>query len=392
MNMEKAEELLDKYNSGEASAAEKALVETWYLKYKTDPLQLDATQIQQDHDLGLVQLTKHMNSGTVKIKLWPRVAAAAMLVLAIGAGLFFYVKTNPSGHTKIAYSNGILPGSNKAILTLSDGSKISLNDAVNGQVAVQFGTAITKTAAGQIVYAVNKSDGVLASRYNILETPKGGQYQVVLPDGTKVWLNAASTLKYPTVFSKQERKVALKGEAYFEVAHISGAGSAKEQNDKYLPFIVTTEKQEVKVLGTHFNINSYADEPNTKTTLLEGSVQVSTKGNSGNPNFAVLKPGEQSIVSAAEFKVVHIDPEVEVAWKNGRFMFNDERIESIMRKIARWYDVTVVYEGKITSRQMFGGTVNRFSNVAEVLEMLELTNAVSFKIEGKKITVLPGER
>lgn len=362
-----------------ATDEEKATVESWYLKYKTAATDLSQQKIEQEYLLGLEALTSHMDRSS-SLRLWPRIVAAAALFLVLSIGAFFVFRPALK-QERISYQhNDIGIGGNRAVLTLSNGRQISLTDAVNGTIVEESGIKVTKTRDGQLLYVLNgKQSAAEQISYNTITTPKGGQYQIILPDGTKVWLNAASSLVYPTAFSAVQRKVVLKGEAYFEVA---------KQLPKKVPFIVQTDRAKVEVLGTHFNVNAYDNEPFTKTTLLEGKVAVSYP----ETNHAlILSPNQQAWNDKKTdlIRVITVDPEYDIAWKKGWFMFNDESIESIMRKISRWYDVEVVYEGKITAHQVFGGTVNRFENVSKVLEMLELTNAVHFKIEGRKITVMP---
>jgi transmembrane sensor len=279
-------------------------------------------------------------------------------------------------------SEVIVPGGNKAYLTLADGRTISLTDANNGELAEQAGISIRKTRDGQIIYEVEK-DKDAVPKMNIVSTPKGGQYQVVLPDGTKVWLNAASTIHFPSVFVGQKsRLVELKGEAYFEVA-----------KDKARPFIVKSNGQEVEVLGTHFNINAYSDEGSTKTTLLEGLVKVKgaekdLKDDGKVLKDVLLKPNQQSIFEGNKFTVINVDTETAVDWKNGYFSFNKESLPAIMRKISRWYDVEIIYQDNYTGYD-FTGFVSRKKEVSEVLNLLELTGLVHFKIEGRRITVMP---
>ncbi|MGY0036944.1 FecR family protein [Pedobacter sp. NJ-S-72] len=209
-----------------------------------------------------------------------------------------------------------------------------------------------------------------------METPKGGQYQLVLPDGTKVWLNAASSLRYPVAFQGNERKVELTGEAYFEVA-----------KDKTRPFEVYSNNQVVQVLGTHFNINAYSNEPFVSTTLLEGSVKVT---NSLTNAQKIIRPGQQSLISKdgqAGIEVKNMDLDEAVAWKNGYFMFNEEELESILKKVSRWYNVDVQYEQEELKHQLFSGTLSKYSNVSQVLKKLEMLQSIHFKIEGRKIIV-----
>jgi ferric-dicitrate binding protein FerR (iron transport regulator) len=307
------------------------------------------------------------------VRLWPRIAAAASIILIAGAGLFYYNQkqhTNQVANTVV--KQDIRPGGSKAILTLANGKKISLTDAANGAIAKQSGVSITKTANGQLIYSIlhtNHNSGEL--EYNTVETPKGGQYKVQLPDGTSVWLNAESSLKYPASFAAlKERKVELNGEAYFEVA-----------KDKTHPFKVKTNKQEVEVLGTHFNINSYANEPGIKTTLLEGSIKVSNALAS-----KIIKPGQQSFLMGDEIHIDDVDTQVAVAWKNNNFMFENNDIKSVMRMVERWYNVEIVYDGPLPTEK-FGGAVSRFDNISSVLKILESTGGARFRIEDRKIFV-----
>jgi transmembrane sensor len=272
------------------------------------------------------------------------------------------------------FATDVAPGKNKAILTLADGRKISLSDAIKGDIAKEAGFSITKTADGELVYNVAGSENVNDTRLNTISTPNGGEWQIQLPDGSTVWLNAASSIQYPlNIGTAKQRVVKLNGEAYFEVA-----------KDKAHPFIVETDKQSVEVLGTHFNINSYKDEIVTKTTLLEGSVRVSQKNTNESE---ILKPGEQSILSVSGIDVKGVDVDEAIAWKNGYFMFNNERQESILRKLARWYNIEVEYADPEAKEVMYYGTVSRFEKISKVLRKFEQTGEVRFDIKGNKLIV-----
>ncbi|WP_343523418.1 FecR domain-containing protein [Pedobacter sp.] len=272
------------------------------------------------------------------------------------------------------FATDVAPGKNKAILTLADGKKISLSDALTGDVAKEAGFSITKTADGQLVYNIDESESVDDTRVNTIATPNGGEWQIRLPDGTKVWLNAASSMQYGLNIGKaKQRMVKLDGEAYFEVA-----------KDNARPFIVETDKQLVEVLGTHFNINSYHDEIVTKTTLLEGSVRVLHKSTN---ETEILKPGDQSIVSASGIDVKEADVDEAIAWKEGYFKFNNEKHASILRKLARWYNVEVEYADPQAKNVIYYGTVSRFEKISKVLTKLEQTGKVRFDIKGNKIIV-----
>jgi ferric-dicitrate binding protein FerR (iron transport regulator) len=269
----------------------------------------------------------------------------------------------------------VKPGKNQATLTLASGKKLILNDTLSGQLANEAGVTISKNSKGELIYSTQASGNTKqsSSRINTLATSKGEQYQVILPDGSHVWLNAASTLKYPVAFTGNERLVELTGEAYFEVAH-----------NKAMPFKVKTRQQQVEVLGTHFNINAYTDEKITATTLLEGSVKVTTA--SRNQKM-IIKPGEQSTVNGDTMNVQEVDTDEAVAWKNGYFLFNDENLAGIMKKVSRWYNVEVEYKDTAMQSLVFSGTVSKYQNVSQVIKTLELTNAVHFKVLDNKIIV-----
>lgn len=327
-----------------------------------------------------------MNRKPLLVRL--RWLAAAVVLLTLTVGLYFYkqfvpepIRTFPGQITA-----DIAPGGNKAILTLADGSEISLTDAENGALARQAGITIRKTAEGQVIYDTGASAGLENEekesngqpRYNTITTPRGGQYQINLPDGTKVWLNAASSLTFPQSFSKlRERHVILNGEAYFEVA------KRKEQ-----PFKVSTnadtegKAQMIEVLGTHFNINAYNDEESTKTTLLEGSLRVMPRTGS-----FLLRPGQQSILSQHKIKVIVADMEECMAWKEGYLQFNRADIKTVMRQIARWYDVTVRYEGAVPALE-FGGAIQKDLTLVQALKILNKSQ-IHFRIEGREVIVMP---
>ena len=321
---------------------------------------------------------------------WWRPAAAAIFILVSGSIVYIYSTFSSPGKIVKIPGNNMLhdraPGGNKAILTLSDGSTIVLDSAHNGALTQQGNTKVVKLDSGQLAYRSGtggpQGTGV---QYNTIATPRGGQYQVVLPDGTKVWLNAASSLKFPTAFARNERSVDLAGEAYFEVAKNAGA--------PFKVHIITHQAAEpgqgspggeVEVLGTHFNVNAYDDEAAIKTTLLEGSVRVS-KGR----EHGLLQPGQQAQLNRKGDLHLVLDANTEeaIAWKNGYFQFEEADVRTVMRQLARWYDVEVSYEGPAPERQ-FGGQMPRGVNLSEVLRILQESN-VHFRIEGKKLVVTP---
>lgn len=306
------------------------------------------------------------------ILLRPLKWAAAAAVLVVFSFTAYLSLNKKKEHV---FASDVAPGKNKAILTLADGRKISLSDAANGDVIEQAGISVSKTANGQLVYHIEKTAGNLDdSKVNTISTPNGGEWEIRLPDGSIVWLNAASSLQYPlNIGSSKQRKVELTGEAYFEVA-----------KDKAHPFIVKTSKQELEVLGTHFNINSYANENVTRTTLLEGSVRVADLNST---EMLILKPGEQSVLSDNGIEIKKVNTDQAVAWKNGYFMFDNEKQESILRKIARWYNVEIEYADPEAKEVMYYGTVSRFEKISKVLRKFEQTGEVRFDIKGNKLIV-----
>ncbi|MEO6523727.1 MAG: FecR domain-containing protein [Mucilaginibacter sp.] len=311
---------------------------------------------------------------------WLKIAAAVLFV-CMGVGLYIINSKNKTGDSNIVQnqvSMPILPGGNKATLTLSNGKVIALDTANDGLIASMGKAKVFKSNKAQLTYAqptVGVSTNIQNNTpsYNILSTPKGGVFEVILPDGTKVWLNSASSLKFPTEFTGNERRVTLTGEAYFEAA-----------KNKNKPFFVSVNNVEIRVLGTHFNISAYEDDNNITTTLLEGSVQVKK-----NDRLALIKPGEQAIVNnnADAIKVAPADIEKAMAWKNGYFIFGDEDVKSIMKKISRWYDVEVECRGDFADIR-FGGTFYRSKSINELLSYMEEVGNIHFKIIERRVIVM----
>jgi transmembrane sensor len=307
--------------------------------------------------------------------LWYRIAAAASILLVLSAGGYFLVhKTTPA---QIAQNqiHDVKPGTNKATLTLSNGQKIVLTTTLSGKLAQQGNTNVIMTSGGEITYTQKEAaqTQIAEVAYNTLTTKRKEQFPLVLADGTKVWLNSSSSITYPVTFNGRERRVSITGEAYFEVVHNAAQ-----------PFRVAVSGQTVEDIGTEFNINAYDDEPVIKTTLINGSVKVSKNGKT-----AILKPGQQSTIHPINNSIIVSDADVEeaTAWKNGLTLFNDEDIQTIMRQVSRWYDVDVVYEGKIPNRHFEGG-ISRKSNLSSLLKILELNN-IHFTVENHKIIIKP---
>lgn len=306
---------------------------------------------------------------------WLKVAAIIVVSLSLTLLYFINRKNGVSSGTDVTkYVNTIVPGGKKAVLTLSNGKRILLESANPGELATEKGVKITKAKRGEIIYdASNSARRSQESAMNKIETPKGGEYQIVLPDGTKVWLNASSSLSFPAVFTGNKRNVRLDGEAYFEVAA-----------SRSRPFEVLVNGASVCVLGTQFNITSYTDDNTFTTALVEGSVKVLK-----NDKEVLLKPGDQAIVDRTSSKINVSAANISdiIAWKNGYFVFHDEDIRSIMQKISRWYDIEVEYRGNVPE-QKFGGAFNRSKSFVQLLHYLEKLGSVHFKIEGRRVIVM----
>lgn len=371
--------LVDKYLNGKATADEEQLLQEYYERLRAGGEQ---TMSATEEEALRQQLWQKIQAGSSRKPAtvvpmpaanWRRYAAAAVVMLAVGLGGYFALNKTDQ---PIAATNGArpvtepAPGGNNAVLTLADGSVIVLNEAVNGDLAQQGGTKIIKLD-GKLQYT---TAGIANGEalYNTLSTPRGGQYQVTLPDGSRVWLNAESSLRFPAQFDGTERRVTVTGEAFFDVT-----------KNKAQPFVVTTGTTTVKVLGTAFNVNAYTDEAGIKTTLLEGAVEVGS-----GSSTAQLRPGQQARVEAGEKIAVtaNVDVENVVAWKEGKFLFENADIETVSRQLSRWYDVEVAYSRKITQR--FYLEMPRSSSLSDVLKVLELAGNIRFRVEGKKVVVL----
>ncbi len=327
-----------------------------------------------------ISAAKRKSGKTPVVSLKRISVAASFFLLAFSAYFSLYNKqSNPitvvETPSKQPLLNDFVPGEDKAVLTLADGSVVILDDASNGNIALQGAVQIQKVNDGKLQYQAGGEE--LETVFNSVSTPKGGKFQLTLSDGTKVWLNSSSSLKFPVVFNGNERKVELHGEGYFEVAE-----------NKQKPFKVDVAgRGEVEVLGTHFNVNAYADEASLNTTLLEGSVKVRV-GSSSKPSMLV--PGQQArIFPNGELKTTSdINLEEVVAWKNGKFHFGESTdMETVMRQIGRWYDVDVEYSGNFSGKHL-GGTISRDVNASKVFQMLELTGVAKFRIVGKKVLVV----
>ncbi|RYE43332.1 MAG: DUF4974 domain-containing protein, partial [Sphingobacteriales bacterium] len=311
----------------------------YWLHYfrRNDVPELSVAELEQESEFMYRELMKGAQTPVVRLQrsFYPWISAAAAVLLLIGISLFYFNGSKPLKHNLQAKSDfkEALPGRTAATLILAGGKKIELSNVSDGKIAEQAGVQIFKAADNKLVYKASNIE-VKTVQMNIVLTANGEQYSVSLPDGTKVWLNAASSIKFPTTFASSiNRTVELTGEAYFEVA-----------KNKSHPFVVKTEKQEIKVLGTHFNVSSYPEEKLTKTTLLEGSVQVFARDNASST--ATLKPGQQAQLSLKTLKVKEVDLSESMAWKNGDFNFENEEFSSILNQVSRWYNVEIIDHGK----------------------------------------------
>jgi transmembrane sensor len=352
----------------------------YWLHYfrRNDVPELTVAELNAESEFMYRELMKGAQSPIVKMERAPYrwISAAAAIVLVVGISLFYFNSPKPEKHQLQAKAapKEVVPGRTAATLILANGQQIALSNVADGKVAAQNGVEIFKAAEDKLVYKTSDAP-VKSAQINTVLTSNGEQYNVDLPDGTKVWLNAASSLKFPTTFaSLDKRTVELTGEAYFEVA-----------KDKLHPFTVKTAKQEINVLGTHFNVSSYPDEKLTKTTLLEGSVKIVSRGNASST--ATLKPGQQAQLSTKTIKVKEVDLSESMAWKNGDFNFENEDFSSILNQVSRWYNVEIIDHGNHNGLKLTG-MVSRSKSLSTVLKSLEATAKVKFSIEGRKVTVI----
>lgn len=313
-----------------------------------------------------------------KLQFNTKYIAAAVLAIISGIGIYMFVSSNSltlKSETTAQNKVAIATNNSNVYLTLANGKRIILSDFNLATLASMPSVDLTKTKNGQLVYKINESNSDAATPlFNKIEIPNCTKFQLYLPDGTKVWLNAGTTLKYPVSFKNlKERKVELAGEAYFEVAH-----------NKAVPFKVYVDDNVVEVLGTKFNINSYSNEPSVNTTLLQGSVKITVNANTPS---VIIKPGEQASITDRKINISDIDTEEIIAWKNGDFIFKNQDFKTVMRSIGRWYDLDIVYENESPILVKPGGWISRKNTVNEVLEMIEATGKVKFKMQGRRIII-----
>lgn len=319
-------------------------------------------------------ITKTLSKRPVRLKYW-YYAAAAVLVI-VGSTLWLLPDNQPEKPAAtvaatIKTKNDSLhkPGGNVAILTLGNGSQLRLDQVKTGALTVSGASFVQKVNNGHLVY----NDNAAAVTYNTITVPRGNLFRLTLPDGTEVWLNAETSLIFPTRFTGSNRQVELKGEAYFEVAKASD-----------MPFRVKANGTVVDVLGTHFNVSAYPEEKQVKTTLLEGSVKLSN-----NFTQTVIQPGQEGSlnISSNTIKIAQARGNEAIAWKDGLFIFHNEGIASILKKAERWYDVDVVYEGDVPDNE-FGGSISKYKDISELLHVIEMTTTIHYKIEGRRVTIM----
>jgi transmembrane sensor len=404
--------LIQKYITGKASPEEEQFIEAYYESFDSSVEQL---QTQSDEDKALLaqemkaaiwqqvdKTARQPQSIPFVKRSWFRFAMAAAVVVLVCIPVYYYIIKTPAPKQVVktnkqpaAPKNDALPGGHKATLTLADGTVVDLDNAKNGTIATEGKTIVKKNEDGRLEYqranspVLSEVEGTIdhSPSYNTLSTPRGGQYFLELPDGSKVWLNAGSSIRYPTAFNSKERLVQLTGEAFFDI-----------KKNEHIPFRVHFSSPSkdgggregvIEVMGTQFNVNAYHDESTIKTTLLEGKVKLL----SSEKQTAILQPGQQAqikntTIGNGQIRVIKdVDMEEAIAWKNGLFYFDNVDIQAIMRQLARWYNVQVIFKGKVPARR-FAGQVSRNSNLSQVLRILELSK-VRFTVEGNVVTVLP---
>ncbi|WP_186292625.1 FecR family protein [Mucilaginibacter corticis] len=356
---------MQKLKDGSASQEDKDFIESWYLQYVKDAPSnhLSAEEIAEDA-VEIWSVLQPTVAARKIMPLWTRIAAAGSIIIFFSIGIYFILRNRYATNdnvSKINQSHDIAPGRNQATLTLANGQTILLTKNMSGQIAKQGKTTV-QAANGQLIYQASDAEQIIA--YNTISTAKGEQspYPITLADGTRIWLNAESKISFPTAFNQKERVVKLTGEAYFEVKH----------NVNH-PFKVETAGQIIEDIGTSFNVNAYPDEKVIKTTLAEGIVKV---------NNLTLKPGQQT--DGLSVKNVNVAPYT--AWRTGDFDFQDENIESIMRQLARWYNIEVEYSGRIPE-DGYTATISRKRNISAILRALERAQSIHFRIEGRRVIV-----
>jgi len=376
-------EMVGIWLKGKADDQKRTIVEQYFEMFSGHPDVLEGWSKIDQAELG-TRMKSRIDQRIAIVerpvyRLYPRLVSKAAAVLLVGAGCYYFyqelkMSLKPYREQVKVLKGNAVPGSSRAVLTLADGSKLILSSRASGLLPQQSGLHVEQQN-GQLMYN-GKATDLNEATYNTIETPRGGQYRVTLTDGTRVWLNAGSVLRYPVVFHGATRNVELSGEGYFEVSR-----------NPLRPFVVQTSRQRIRVLGTRFNVSVYADESQSRTSLLEGSVQVE----SADGQFSRrLVAGQQALLGKAgtAIQILQIDTAEAVSWKNGYFMFEGQPLDEILQKISRWYDLEIDYRGNLElGKEQFSGTLSRYSTARQVLNKLELTGTVRFRIEGRRIVV-----
>ena len=385
MNKHNLIELVEKITTGVATDEEINRFDQWYRSFQEDGTLWPESELgdkKQIESLLLRSIDQRINAGPVNkhttVFQLRRIAVAAIALILVGGGIYWYFmgKNYTGMPAELVINNDVPPGNEKAVLTLGDGTTIILDEARKGLIASEGDMVVQKTDEGQITYLMNEEvDRIDAPVvYNTIRTPRGGQYKVVLPDQTEVWLNAMSSIRFPTRFTGAERSVEITGELYFDVTH-----------DASRPFWVQVGDQTIQVLGTEFDVKAYADEEDIRTTLVAGSVRVVTASSQVR-----IEPGQQAILDQyARLSVTSVDIDQVTAWKNGIFQFWNTDLKESMRQLSRWYDVNVTYlnEQEGTS---FTGFISRDVTISNVLQMLEEAGNIKFGLEGREVMVRIG--
>jgi transmembrane sensor len=375
------QDLIHKFFDGSITPDEKKQLDNWYNSFSSSDIEVFSEESENHYGYRMKRrLDKHVKRKRLPASTFTLIllrSAAAVLLISFSIIIYRSLSKNEPEKTTTASiqpATDILPGGNKAVLTLGNGSTIILDSTSGGSLGNDGGFNIVKVGDGKVEYRLaDNTQTSAATVYNTISTPRGGQYQITLADGTKVWLNASSSIRFPVEFNNPTREVEMTGEVYFEVARNPSKPFRVKVNDSY-----------INVIGTHFNVMAYDNEPSINTTLLEGAVSIENKKSSRR-----ISPGQQARADASgSIKIINdADVEEAIAWKSGFFQFKSAGIKSIMQQVERWYDADIIYEGEV--KLHFTGQVSRSVKVSELLRKLELTNEVRFKIEGKKITVLP---
>ena len=379
--------LLEKYSKGECSLKEKLLVEDWYREL-AEKEELGFIDPNYD-EYSTIVWSKIQNQIHNKNKVGRKQTSNAFIIsvaasLLIAISLFAYWQLGTPKTSLVAHNTEIIPGDNRASLYLSDGTVVLLDQIDENWNAKDQGVIVKKLEGGLIAYEIlEKNSENSSEKYHTIKTPKGGQFQVILPDSTKVWLNTNSSLRLPVKFDAAIREVELDGEAYFEVNKRKSASLNQDAR-----FQVRSKNQVVEVLGTHFNISAYQDDTRIKTTLLEGSVRVSPLLSTNLGSSKVLtKAGQQAQFENNEIQVTNVNVDHIIDWKNGYFVFNNEDLLSILRKVARWYDVEIEYPNK-TPILTLDGSISKYENIESVLSVIEFASGVKLSLKGRRISTM----